>query len=158
MDQGEAVAFALWNLEDRGPMMIHPGDKVYGGMIVGEHNRDNDLEVNVLKGKKSPTCASGSMKPSPDAAADDDAGKIARLYRDDELVEVTPKNIRLRKFHPTRTSQALRQVDGGRLTPQFQSPHLHALRAWALLPLGGEGKWRFPTLPSERSPSRSDGR
>ncbi|HBF89824.1 MAG TPA: translational GTPase TypA, partial [Hyphomonas atlantica] len=47
MDQGEAVAFALWNLEDRGPMMIHPGDKVYGGMIIGEHNRDNDLEVNV---------------------------------------------------------------------------------------------------------------
>src|SRR5919107_300284 len=51
-DSGEAVAYALWNLEDRGPMMIEPGWKVYQGMIVGEHNRENDLEVNVLKGKK----------------------------------------------------------------------------------------------------------
>jgi Predicted membrane GTPase involved in stress response len=51
-DQGEAVAYALWNLEDRGPMMIEPGCKVYRGMIVGEHTRGNDLEVNVLKGKK----------------------------------------------------------------------------------------------------------
>ena len=49
---GEAVAYALWNLEDRGPMMIEPGCKVYRGMIVGEHTRGNDLEVNVLKGKK----------------------------------------------------------------------------------------------------------
>ena len=52
METGEAVAFALWNLEDRGPMMIHPGDKVYKGMIIGQHTRDNDLEVNVMKGKK----------------------------------------------------------------------------------------------------------
>src|SRR5260370_9312749 len=51
-DAGEAVAYALWNLEDRGPMMIEPGWKVYRGMIVGEHTRGNDLEVNVLKGKK----------------------------------------------------------------------------------------------------------
>src|SRR5207244_8764304 len=51
-DQGEAVAYALWNLEDRGPMMIEPGCKVYRGMIVGEHTRGNDLDVNVLKGKK----------------------------------------------------------------------------------------------------------
>ena len=51
-EAGEAVAYALWNLEDRGPMMIDPGVRVYAGMIVGEHTRDNDLEVNVLKGKK----------------------------------------------------------------------------------------------------------
>src|SRR5690242_18237312 len=51
-DRGEAVAYALWNLEDRGPMMIEPGWKVYAGMIVGEHTRDNDLIVNVLKGKQ----------------------------------------------------------------------------------------------------------
>ena len=51
-DAGDAVAYALWNLEDRGPMMIEPGWKVYRGMIVGEHTRGNDLEVNVLKGKK----------------------------------------------------------------------------------------------------------
>ena len=51
-EQGESVAYAMWNLEDRGPMMIEPGWKVYRGMIVGEHTRDNDLEVNVMKGKK----------------------------------------------------------------------------------------------------------
>ena len=51
-DQGEAVAYAMWKLEDRGPMMIEPGCKVYKGMIVGEHTRDNDLEINVLKGKQ----------------------------------------------------------------------------------------------------------
>ncbi|HKA65543.1 MAG TPA: translational GTPase TypA, partial [Methyloceanibacter sp.] len=51
-EAGEAVAYALWNLEDRGPMMIDPGVRVYAGMIVGEHTRGNDLEVNVLKGKK----------------------------------------------------------------------------------------------------------
>jgi GTP-binding protein len=51
-EPGEAVAYALWNLEDRGPMMIEPGWKVYQGMIVGRAHRENDLEVNVLKGKK----------------------------------------------------------------------------------------------------------
>jgi len=50
---GEAVAYALWNLEDRGPMMIEPGIKVYEGMIIGEHTRDNDLEVNVLEGQEA---------------------------------------------------------------------------------------------------------
>ena len=49
---GESVAYAMWNLEERGPMMIEPGMKVYQGMIIGEHTRDNDLEVNVLKGKQ----------------------------------------------------------------------------------------------------------
>ncbi len=101
MDQGEAVAFALWNLEDRGPMMIHPGDKVYGGMIIGEHNRDNDLEVNVLKGKKlSNVRASGTdeavrLTPPLQMTLEKSLAYIA----DDELVEVTPENIRLRKVH-----------------------------------------------------------
>ncbi|MEM9669600.1 MAG: translational GTPase TypA [Pseudomonadota bacterium] len=101
MDKGEAVAYALWNLEDRGPMMIHPGDKVYQGMIIGEHNRDNDLEVNVLKGKKLTNVrASGS----------DEAVRLTTPLKmtlerslayiaDDELVEVTPDSIRLRKVH-----------------------------------------------------------
>lgn len=99
MDKGEAVAFALWNLEDRGPMMIHPGDKVYGGMIIGEHNRDNDLEVNVLKGKKLTNIR---------ASGTDDAVRLTTplqmtlekslaYIQDDELVEVTPESIRLRK-------------------------------------------------------------
>jgi GTP-binding protein len=101
MEQGEAVAFALWNLEDRGPMMIHPGNKVYGGMIVGEHNRDNDLEVNVLKGKKlSNVRASGTdeavrLTPPLQMTLEKSLAYIA----DDELVEVTPENIRLRKVY-----------------------------------------------------------
>ena len=101
MDKGEAVAFALWNLEDRGPMMIHPGDKVYGGMIIGEHNRDNDLEVNVLKGKKlSNVRASGTdeavrLTPPLQMTLE----RSLAYIQDDELVEVTPESIRLRKVH-----------------------------------------------------------
>ena len=101
MDKGEAVAFALWNLEDRGPMMIHPGDKVYQGMIVGEHTRDNDLEVNVLKGKKLTNVrASGSdeavrLTPPLQMTLERSLAYIA----DDELVEVTPDSIRPRKVH-----------------------------------------------------------
>ncbi|WP_153771371.1 translational GTPase TypA [Labrenzia sp. CE80] len=97
---GEAVAFALYNLEDRGPMMIDPGTKVYQGMIVGEHTRGNDLEVNVLKGKQLTNMRSSGK---------DDAVKLTTPIRlsleaalsyiaDDELVEVTPESIRLRKF------------------------------------------------------------
>ncbi len=100
-DQGEAVAYAMWNLEDRGPMMIEPGWKVYQGMIVGEHTRDNDLEVNVLKGKKLTNIR---------AAGKDEAVRLTPPIRmtlekalayiqDDELVEVTPKAIRLRKVY-----------------------------------------------------------
>ena len=101
MDKGEAVAFALWNLEDRGPMMIHPGDKVYQGMIIGEHTRDNDLEVNVLKGKKLTNVrASGSdeavrLTPPLQMTLERSLAYIA----DDELVEVTPESIRLRKVY-----------------------------------------------------------
>lgn len=101
MDKGEAVAFALWNLEDRGPMMIHPGAKVYGGMIIGEHNRDNDLEVNVLKGKKLTNVrASGTdeavrLTPPLQMTLE----KSLAYIDDTELVEVTPENIRLRKVH-----------------------------------------------------------
>jgi GTP-binding protein len=101
MDKGEAVAFALWNLEDRGPMMIHPGDKVYQGMIIGEHTRDNDLEVNVLKGKKLTNVrASGTdeavrLTPPLQMTLERSLAYIA----DDELVEVTPESIRLRKVH-----------------------------------------------------------
>ncbi|MEM8652847.1 MAG: translational GTPase TypA, partial [Pseudomonadota bacterium] len=96
---GEAVAYAMFNLEDRGPMMIHPGDKVYQGMIIGEHTRGNDLEVNVLKGKQLTNIRS---------AGKDEAVKITTPLKmtlekslayitDEELVEVTPQNIRLRK-------------------------------------------------------------
>jgi len=101
MEDGEAVAYALWNLEERGKMFIEPQDKVYQGMIIGEHSRDNDLEVNPLKGKKLTNVrASGS----------DEAVRLTPITRmsleqaiayinDDELVEVTPNAIRLRKRH-----------------------------------------------------------
>jgi len=99
-DQGEAVAYALWNLEDRGPMMIEPGWKVYKGMIVGEHTRGNDLVVNVLKGKKltniRTTSKDEAVRLTPPIRMT--LEKALAYIEDDELVEVTPKSIRLRKM------------------------------------------------------------
>jgi GTP-binding protein len=98
-EAGDAVAYALWNLEDRGPMMIEPGWKVYRGMIVGEHTRDNDLEVNVLKGKKltniRTTSKDEAVRLTPPIRMT--LEKALAYIGDDELVEVTPKSIRLRK-------------------------------------------------------------
>jgi GTP-binding protein len=98
-DAGEAVAYALWNLEDRGPMMIEPGWKVYRGMIIGQHTRDNDLEVNVLKGKKltniRTTSKDEAVRLTPPIKMT--LEKALAYIGDDELVEVTPKSIRLRK-------------------------------------------------------------
>ncbi len=96
---GEAAPYALFNLEDRGPMMIDPGVKVYEGMIIGEHTRGNDLEVNAIRGKQLTNVR---------ASGKDEAVKLTTPIRlsleaalsyiaDDELVEVTPKTIRLRK-------------------------------------------------------------
>ncbi|KND17943.1 GTP-binding protein TypA [Pannonibacter phragmitetus] len=114
---GEAVAYAMFNLEDRGPMMIDPGVKVYQGMIIGEHTRGNDLEVNVLKGKQLTNIR---------AAGKDEAVKLTTPIRlsleaalsyiaDDELVEVTPKNIRLRKalLDPNDRKRAERAASKG---------------------------------------------
>ncbi|KAA5603329.1 translational GTPase TypA [Blastochloris sulfoviridis] len=98
-EPGEAVAYALWNLEDRGPMMIEPGWKVYEGMIVGEHTRDNDLEVNVIKGKKltniRTTSKDEAVRLTPPIRMS--LEKALAYIDEDELVEVTPKSIRLRK-------------------------------------------------------------
>jgi GTP-binding protein len=98
-DAGEAVAYALWNLEDRGPMLIDPGVKVYRGMIVGEHTRENDLEVNVLKGKKltniRTTAKDEAVRLTPPIRMT--LERALAYIQDDELVEVTPKSIRLRK-------------------------------------------------------------
>ncbi len=99
MEDGEAVAFALWNLEERGRMFIGAQAKVYQGMIIGEHNRENDLEVNPLKGKKLTNVrASGTDEAvrltTPVTLSLEEA--IAYID-DDELVEVTPNAIRLRK-------------------------------------------------------------
>src|ERR1700760_4455523 len=100
-DQGEAVAYAMFKLEDRGPMMIEPGWKVYKGMIVGEHTRDNDLEINILKGKQltniRTTSKDEAVRLTPPIRMT--LEKALAYIEDDELVEVTPKSIRLRKKH-----------------------------------------------------------
>ena len=99
MENGVALAYSLWNLQDRGVLFCSPQDKVYVGMIIGEHSRTNDLEVNPIKGKNLTNVrASGS----------DDAIKLVpprkntleralEWIEEDELVEVTPENIRVRK-------------------------------------------------------------
>ena len=98
-EQGEAVAYALWNLEDRGRMFVSPNDKIYEGMIIGIHSRENDLVVNPLKGKKLTNIR---------ASGTDEAVRLTTPIKltlesavefidDDELVEITPKSIRLRK-------------------------------------------------------------
>jgi GTP-binding protein len=101
MESGEAVAYALWNLEERGRMFIGAQTPVYTGMIIGEHSRENDLEVNPLKGKKLTNVrASGTDEAvrltTPITLSLEEA--IAYI-NDDELVEVTPNAIRLRKRH-----------------------------------------------------------
>ncbi len=101
MEAGVSVAYALWNLEERGKMFIGAQEQIYEGMIIGEHSRENDLEVNPLKGKKLTNVR---------ASGTDEAVRLTTPVRmsleeaiayidDDELVEVTPKAIRLRKRH-----------------------------------------------------------
>jgi GTP-binding protein len=101
MEKGVSVAYALWNLEERGRMFIGPQEEVYEGMIIGEHSRDNDLEVNPLKGKKLTNIrAAGSDEAVRLTPAVKLSLEAAISYiEDDELVEVTPKVIRLRKRH-----------------------------------------------------------
>ncbi|MEI4263074.1 translational GTPase TypA [Roseovarius sp. D0-M9] len=101
MENGESVAYALWNLEDRGKMFIGPQAKIYTGMIIGEHSRENDLEVNPLKGKKLTNVrASGTDEAVRLTTPVEMSLEQAIAYiDDDELVEVTPNAIRLRKRH-----------------------------------------------------------
>jgi GTP-binding protein len=100
IETGQALAFAIDRLQDRGRFFIDPNEQVYKGQVIGEHTRDNDLEVNVIKGKKLTNMrASGS----------DDGVKIApkikfsleeamEYIRDDEYLEVTPESLRMRKI------------------------------------------------------------
>jgi len=100
-EHGEAVAYALWKLQDRGRMFVSPGDKLYEGMIIGIHSRDNDLVVNPIKGKQLTNVR---------ASGTDEAVRLVppilmsleyavEFIDDDELVEITPKSLRLRKRH-----------------------------------------------------------
>ncbi|MFA7241805.1 MAG: translational GTPase TypA [Sulfuricellaceae bacterium] len=100
-EDGDAVAYALWKLQERGRMFVNPGDRLYEGMIIGIHSRDNDLIVNPIKGKQLTNVrASGTdeavrLTPSIPLTLESAIEFIA----DDELVEITPKTIRLRKRH-----------------------------------------------------------
>ncbi|MGB2492226.1 MAG: translational GTPase TypA [Candidatus Puniceispirillum sp.] len=100
-DNGMAVAYALFNLQDRGLMFVSPQTPVYQGMIVGEHNRNNDLEINVLKGKQLTNVrASGSdeavkLVPAKRMSLEE----MMAYINEDELLEVTPENLRLRKMY-----------------------------------------------------------
>ncbi|HEV7717351.1 MAG TPA: translational GTPase TypA [Arsenicitalea sp.] len=114
---GTSVAFALWNLEDRGPIMIDAGVDIYEGMIIGEHTRDNDLEVNALKGKQLTNIRTTSkdeavrLTTPKKLTLEQSLGYIA----DDEYVEVTPKSIRLRKIwlDPNDRKRATRSKAAG---------------------------------------------
>jgi GTP-binding protein len=96
---GPAVAYALWNLEDRGPMFITPGTPVYQGMIIGEHTRDNDLEVNPIKGKQLTNIRTTAKEEAVRLTTPRlmSLEQAISYIQDDELVEITPKSIRLRK-------------------------------------------------------------
>ncbi|MBN9571553.1 MAG: translational GTPase TypA, partial [Alphaproteobacteria bacterium] len=96
---GEAVAYALWYLEERGRLFVVPGTKIYQGMIVGENAKDNDLDVNPLRAKQLTNIRTTSkdeavrLTPATTLTLEQSIAYI----EDDELVEVTPKSIRLRK-------------------------------------------------------------
>lgn len=98
-DDGAAVAYALWKLQDRGRMFVSPGDALYEGMVIGIHSRDNDLVVNPIKGKQLTNVrASGSdeavrLVPPIELTLE----KAVEFIADDELVEITPRSIRIRK-------------------------------------------------------------
>jgi GTP-binding protein len=98
-EKGEAVAYALWKLQDRGKMFAKPGDKLYEGMIIGIHSRDNDLVVNPIKGKQLTNVRSSGTDEAvrlvtPIALTLESA---VEFIDDDELVEITPTSIRMRK-------------------------------------------------------------
>ncbi|HRP23549.1 MAG TPA: translational GTPase TypA [Thauera sp.] len=106
-NDGDAVAYALWNLQDRGRMFVSPGDALYEGMIIGIHTRDNDLVVNPIKGKQLTNVrASGTdeaVRLIPPIALTLESA--IEFIADDELVEITPKSIRLRKRHLKETDR-----------------------------------------------------
>jgi len=112
-EQGEAVAYALWKLEDRGRMIVVPGDKLYEGMIIGIHSRDNDLIVNPVKGKQLTNVrASGTdeaVRLTPPVRLTLESA--VEFIDDDELVEITPVSIRVRKRYLTENERK-RQVRG----------------------------------------------
>ncbi|MDD4978807.1 MAG: translational GTPase TypA [Gallionella sp.] len=112
-EQGDAVAYALWKLEDRGRMIVVPGDKLYEGMIIGIHSRDNDLIVNPIKGKQLTNVRSSgtdeAVRLTPPVRLTLESA--VEFIDDDELVEITPLSIRVRKRYLTENERK-RQVRG----------------------------------------------
>ena len=106
-EQGEAVAYALWKLQDRGRMFVVPGDRLYEGMVIGIHSRDNDLVVNPIKGKQltnvraSGTDEAVALIPPVQLTLE----SAIEFIDDDELVEITPKTVRLRKRYLTENER-----------------------------------------------------
>jgi GTP-binding protein len=100
-DDGEAVAYALWKLQERGRMFVSPGDKLYEGMIIGIHSRDNDLVVNPIREKKLTNVRAAGKDEHIDLVPPIrlTLEYAVEFIADDELVEVTPQSIRLRKRH-----------------------------------------------------------
>lgn len=106
-DKGQAVAYAIFNLQDRGVMFVSHNDPVYQGMIIGEHNRENDLDVNVLKGKKLTNVRASGTDEAVTLTPPRKMGleEMMAYINEDELVEVTPKSLRLRKVHLSATDR-----------------------------------------------------
>lgn len=106
-DKGQAVAYAIFNLQDRGIMFVSHNDPVYQGMIIGEHNRDNDLDVNILKGKKLTNVRASGTDEAVTLITPKKMGleEMMAYINEDELVEVTPKSLRLRKVHLSATDR-----------------------------------------------------
>ena len=98
-ENGEAVAYALWKLQDRGRMFVNPGDKLYEGMVIGIHSRENDLVVNPIKGKQLTNVRASGTDEAVRLVTPIDMSleKAIEFIADDELVEITPKTIRIRK-------------------------------------------------------------
>ena len=98
-DEGEAVAYALWKLQERGRMFVSPGDKLYEGMIIGIHSRDNDLVVNPVREKKLTNVRASGKDEHIDLVPPIQLTleSAVEFIADDELVEITPQSIRLRK-------------------------------------------------------------
>jgi GTP-binding protein len=98
-DDGEAVAYAIWKLQDRGRMFVKHGDPVYEGMVIGIHSRDNDLVVNPIKGKQLTNVRSSGTDEAVRLVTPIDLTLeyAVEFISDDELVEVTPKSVRVRK-------------------------------------------------------------
>ncbi len=113
MENGKALAYALWNLEERGRIYIHPNTDVYSGMIIGDASKGDDMWVNPIKGKKLTNIrASGSddsivLTPPMEVTLE----RGLEIMKEDEFLEITPKNIRLRKEYLTRTEKIKNKKD-----------------------------------------------